>query len=70
MKQPETNLTDVAAKPSKHVARAAAAVEKPAMRRLNVEVSEDQHAALKSKAAGQKKTIKEVVEQLIADYLK
>lgn len=69
MKTPAVNLTEMSSKPSKHVGRAAASMEKPAMQRLNVEISEDLHAKLKSVTGLQKRKIKEVVAELIATYV-
>lgn len=69
MKTPAVNLTEMSSKPSKHVGRAAASLEKPPMQRLNVEIPEDLHADLKSITSKQKKKIKEVVAELIAGYV-
>lgn len=69
MKTPAVNLTEMSSKPSKHVDRAAASLEKPAMQRLNVEIPEDLHAELKSITSKKKRKIKEVVAELIADYV-
>lgn len=70
MKTPNSSMKDMPLKPSQHVNKAIQSINKPPMRRLNVEVSEDQHAALKSRAASERKTIKQVIERLIAEYLK
>lgn len=69
MKTPAINLTEMSSKPSKHVGRAAASLDKAPMQRLNVEIPEDLHADLKSITSKQKKKIKEVVAQLIAEYV-
>jgi hypothetical protein len=56
--------------PAPHVAAAHAAVEKGAKVRLNVDLPEELHRRVKAKAAGEGRTIREVVLEFLATYSK
>lgn len=69
MKGGNFNLSDMTTKPSKHVEKAAAGMNREPAQRLNVEIPGDLHAQLKSVASLRKKTIKEVAVEMIADWI-
>lgn len=69
MKLPNISAqTERPTKAKRHVEDAHAAAEKQAVVRLNVELPEALHQAIKMKALQEKRTIKEVVLTLLAEY--
>lgn len=65
--KPNTTLGDMPSKPGKHIQDL---ITREATSRLNANLPEDMYAEFKSKAAREKKSVTEVITELVARYIR
>lgn len=65
--KPNTTLGSMPSKPGKHIQEL---IEKVPLSRLNANIPEDMYAQFKAKASLQKKSVTEVVTELVARYIR
>lgn len=65
--KPNTTLGDMPSKPGKHIQDL---INREATSRLNANIPEDMYAEFKAKAAREKRSVTEVITELVARYIR